>query len=165
MTDLRDRLDEWQRLADEATPGPWSVGDHDHIQGASYCECRSSYGPLVWVGHRDINGTKMLTHIHRRETRTWDDDTSIYSTELPYPQVVALSTSEYVSISPEDAEFIAASRTTMPALLTAVRAVLDLRYDDCPLGSTEAHEAWCDALDAARDAVTDALLQTPGGAS
>ena len=112
-------------LLDAATEGAWVVGDRDHIHGASFCDCRPEYGPLVWEGRRNINGVEMLTHIHRaQEPRHDSGDTSIYSTSLPYPEVVALSTSEYVSIQPGDAALIVDARTSLPAALDALEAVL-----------------------------------------
>ena len=122
---------ERRELLDAATEGAWVVGDRDHIQGASHCACRPEYGPLVWEGRRDINGAQMLTHIHRaQEPRHDSGDTSIYSTSLPYPEVVALSTSEYVSIQPGDAALIADARTSLPAALDALEAVLALHSPD-----------------------------------
>ena len=132
MTDtdwIRDR----RALLDAATEGPWVVGDRDHIQGASRCACRPEYGPLVWEGRRDINGVQMMTHIHRAsEPRHDSDDTTIYSTSLPYPEIVALSTTEYVTIQPGDAALIADARTSLPKALDALEAVLELAdgYDE-----------------------------------
>ena len=115
-----------RELLDAATEGPWVVGDRDHIQGASHCACLPEYGPLVWEGRRDINGAQMLTHIHRAQKPRHDSgDTSIYTTSLPYPEVVALSTSEYVSIQPGDAALIADARTSLPRALDALEAVLE----------------------------------------
>src|SRR5690554_4371554 len=118
------KLAEWEALSEGATEGPWEVGDRYHIQGASHCRCDESYGPLVWEGVRDINGTPMRGHIHRRPRPLGNgEDTSIYGGALPEPVVVALSTSEYVRISLADAEFIAAAREMVPALLAFVREV------------------------------------------
>lgn len=50
--------------AGAATPGPWEMGDWWHIQGESHCRCDA--GPLAWSGIRDINGTRMAAHVHRR---------------------------------------------------------------------------------------------------
>lgn len=132
-------LDEWiaqrRELLDAATDGPWVVGDRDHIQGAAHCACRPEYGPLVWEGRRDINGVQMMTHIHRaREPRY--DETTVYSTSLPYPEIVALSTTEYVRrrrppsgsppIQPGNAALIADARTSLPRALDALEAALAL---------------------------------------
>lgn len=120
---IRDR----RALLEAATGPEWVVGDRDHIQGASRCACRPEYGPLVWEGRRDINGVQMLTHIHRAsEPRHDSDDTTIYSTSLPYPEIVALSTTEYVSIQPGNAALIADARTSLPKALDALEAVLEL---------------------------------------
>lgn len=120
--------DEWIAKRDElieaATEGPWVVGDRDHIQGATHCTCRPEYGPLVWEGRRDINGVQMMTHIHRAHEPRYDDDTTVYSTSLPYPEIVALSTTEYVPIQPGDAALIADARTSLPTALKALKAVL-----------------------------------------
>lgn len=123
-----DRLDAIEARANAATEGPWEVGDRYHIQGASHCACRPSHGPLVWEGRRGINGQVMQTHIHRRPLPLDDDETTVYGGALPEPVVIALSTDEYVHISAEDAEFIAHARQDVPALVAAVRAVLDLHW-------------------------------------
>lgn len=54
-------------------------------------------------------------------------DVVLYPGEtLPEPVVVALSTSEYVEIAPENAAFIATARDAMPRLLAFAEAVLAL---------------------------------------
>ena len=122
-----DWISDRRALLDAATEGPWVVGDRDHIQGASRCACRPEYGPLVWEGRRDINGVQIMTHIHRAsEPRHYSDDATIYSTSLPYPEIVALSTTEYVTIQPGDAALIADSRTSLPKALDALADVLEL---------------------------------------
>src|SRR5690606_25080280 len=79
---------------------------------------------LVWEGVRDINGTPMRAHIHRRpQPLGGGEDTSIYGGALPEPVTVALSTSEYVRIAPGNAALIAASPTIARALLGFVREV------------------------------------------
>ena len=134
-----------RELLDAATEGEWVVGDRDHIQGASHCTCRPEYGPLVWEGRRDINGVQMMAHIHRAQEPRYDD-TSIYSTSLPYPGIVALSTSEYGPIQPGNATLIADARTSLPRALDALEAVLvehrpkdfgllDVRCQTCFTGS------------------------------
>jgi hypothetical protein len=126
-------LAEWEALVEGATVGPWEVGDRYHIQGASHCRCSKDVGPLVWEGVRDINGTPMRAHIHRRpQPLGGGEDTSIYGGALPEPVTVALSTSEYVRIAPGNAALIAAARTAMPALLGFVREVrVALAHEAC----------------------------------
>ena len=84
MSDPRDLLDEWQELADEATPGPWELG-------AAW----SYVTPDTTTGH--------------------------HATDCP-----ACGHGVRVELSAEDAGFILASRTAVPALVAAARAVLDL---------------------------------------
>ena len=103
-------------LAEKATDGPWEVGDHYHIQGANYCQCRDANGPLVWEGKYNINGKMMPTHIHRKEEVS-RRDTSIYTATPPDISLVALSTQEYHEIDMDDAQFIAACREWVPDAL------------------------------------------------
>ena len=132
-----------RELLDAATEGEWVVGDRDHIQGASHCTCRPEYGPLVWEGRRDINGVQMMAHIHRAQEPRYDD-TSIYSTSLPYPEIVALSTSEYGPIQPGNATLIADARTSLPRVLDALEAVLEVvrlhRREPATDGSVDEHD-------------------------
>ena len=136
-------------LLDAATEGAWVVGDRDHIQGAAHCTCLPEYGPLVWEGRRDINGVQMMTHIHRaREPRY--DETTVYSTSLPYPEIVALSTTEYVSIQPGNAALIADARTSLPRALDALEAALGMANAGAitsrARGDSEEERRWLDFL-------------------
>ena len=133
-----------RELLADATDAPWVVGDRDHIQGASHCTCHSDYGPLVWEGRRDINGMQMMTHIHRAREPRYDDDTTVYSTSLPYPEIVALSTTEYGPIQPGNARLIADARTSLPRALDALEAVLGVvrlhRRESATDGSVDEHD-------------------------
>ncbi len=78
-TDLAIRLAE---LNAAATPGPWIAGDPFAWAGI----LEESYGPgkcaycghkwkLVWMGLADINGKKMLAHLHLRPKPSDPDHT------------------------------------------------------------------------------------------
>lgn len=142
-----------RELLDAATEGEWVVGDRDHIQGASYCTCRPEYGPLVWEGRRDINGVQMMAHIHRAQEPRYDDDTSIYSTSLPYPGIVALSTSEYGPIQPGNATLIADARTSLPRALDALEAVLAIWPDADPCPPLSCTHGDCEVINAIETAL------------
>lgn len=160
----RDWISDRRALVGAATEGPWVVGDRDHIQGASRCACRPEYGPLVWEGRRDINGVQMMTHIHRAsEPRHDSDDTTIYSTSLPYPEIVALSTTEYVTIQPGDAALIADARTSLPAALDALEAVLRdvARQPDSDYYLSEWERGYRAAMLEVERLITTALEPTP----
>lgn len=88
MTDSRDRLDEWQRLADEATPGPWG-----------------EYLPNPIYGTYEV----------AEATRGYLGDAVARCGDVE---------------AARNAAFIAASRIAVPALIAAVRAVLDLHQPD-----------------------------------
>ena len=100
-----------RKVADKATPGPWEVGDHWHIQGASHCTCADNYGPLIQKRRTDINGEMMLAHYHRAE-KPWYDH-GIYQESGRY--MIVNTVSEYGHPSRADEEFIA---TFNPALVT-----------------------------------------------
>ena len=103
MTDPRDRLDEWQRLAEQATPGPWKRHAFGHAGEDEPSSIVIHSGEFDWAEINAGGGVAGLI---------WE-----YQSDL-------------------DAEFIAASRTAVPALVAAVRAVLDLHqpfgiFDEC----------------------------------
>lgn len=121
---ISDRLDQIEARADAATEGPWERGDHYHVQAASHCQCWPEHGPLISEKRMDINGTMRLAHVHRRSEPLWGY--GIYATTEYGGALVVNETSEYGYMDDADAEFIAASRTDVPALVAALRAVLDL---------------------------------------
>ena len=103
MSDLTDRLDEIEARAEAATPGPWEADDIGH-SGAE-----EPSGIVVHTGAFD-----------------WDDlmrgEAESAVTWMP----------GWDRHHGDNAEFIAASRTDVPALVAALRAVLDLHYDAGP---------------------------------
>lgn len=108
MTDLD--LAELRKLAKMATPGPWTRGDHWHIQGASHCRCSESYGPLVEVRRMNINGKMMDAHVHELPEPFWNH--GIYTRNRDgsgYPRLVVNDTQEYGYMTEWDADYIAAA--------------------------------------------------------
>lgn len=99
INDIRSRLA-------KRTQGTWVYGDYDHIQGSEMCQCRPQYGPLIWAGPMNINGTVMPTHVHRAYTKRTYSNGITSQTETGSKQVVT-ETTEYGTMSKEDADFIA----------------------------------------------------------
>ena len=125
---ISDRLDQIEARADAATEGPWERGDHYHVQAASHCQCWPEHGPLISEKRMDINGTMRLAHVHRRSEPLWEY--GIYAPTEYGGALVVNETSEYGYMDDVDAEFIAHARTDVPALVAALRAVLDLHKPD-----------------------------------
>jgi len=131
MSDARTVLAEWQQRTDAATEGPWEHGDRQHVAGVlpeqfgdgkcAYCD---RYGEPTWVGKQLINGKRMLAHAHESAEPWWDH--GIYALRGAGSVLVVNDIDEYGYIADPDAEFIAASRTAMPCLLSAVENVLAL---------------------------------------
>lgn len=112
--------------AEAATPGPWEVGDYWHIQGAKHCRCEA--GPLVWEGVRDINGTRMQTHVHRRAEALGGDVMQAVAAD-GNPANITIPNDWGDATSKPDAAYIA---TVSPPFALAVAAWLDetaLRWD------------------------------------
>jgi hypothetical protein len=72
MPDRDLDLDALRAAAEAATPGPWERGDPWLVAGVfpeNFGEGRCAYcdrhGEPVWTGVRDINGQRMLAHVHR----------------------------------------------------------------------------------------------------
>lgn len=124
MTDASEGIDlaELERLAREATPGPWERGDHWHIQGSDSCQCSERHGPLVEERQMNINGTMMDAHVHRSEKPWWEHGIYSEARQGGFPVNVVNDTQEYGLMADTDAEFIAATDPkTVLALLARVR--------------------------------------------
>ena len=118
---IESRLAEIRARAEAATEGPWLHGDRWRVQGESHCACRPGYGPLIARRWMDINGKYMWAHVH--ESPEPYHPHGILARNDGEPLSVVVETTEYGTMSAEDAEFIAASRTDLPALLAAVETV------------------------------------------
>lgn len=116
MTDLD--ITELRKLAENATPGPWEYGVRWHIQGATHCQCREQYGPLLETRRMNINGQMMDAHIHKREN-PWDENGILTGyVEDGHPTHVVIEMEEYGTMSQGDGEYIAAfNPETVKALL------------------------------------------------
>ena len=111
-----NRLDEIEARANAATEGPWEVGDRYHCVAADTCDCRQDYGPLIDTYQHPEWGTM---HVHRTDEPWWHDGV-LYRPAGGSPGEVCRDTAS------ADAEFIAHARTDVPALVAALRAVLEL---------------------------------------
>ena len=114
MTEQQIDRDRLRKLADAATEGPWERGNWYHVQGSTHCTCSKSHGPLVGI---DPHGTYGEMHVHRySDYPLWENGIRARDDAVGGVDVV-IETDEYGTMSDADAEFIAASRTAVPALL------------------------------------------------
>ena len=116
MTDPREILARIRKQADAATEGPWEVGDRYHCQAADMCDCAPDRGPLIDTYQHPEWGTM---HVHRKDEPWWNEGVLFRKAGGPPGEVAR-------DLATEDAEFIAAARTTVPALLDALEKVLEL---------------------------------------
>lgn len=121
--DLRETLNRIRKQADAATEGPWEVGDRYHCQAADMCDCAPGHGPLIDTYQHPKWGTM---HVHRKDEPWWNEGVLFRKAGGPPGEVAC-------DLAAEDAEFIAAARTTVPWLLEqvelrdeALNAVLEL---------------------------------------
>jgi hypothetical protein len=123
MTADTPDLDRLDALAGAATQGPWSRGDRWHVAGVNgrfgkdRCAYCGHHGQPTWIGQRDINGTKMLAHVHT-DDEPWHK-TSVYAEREDGPVTVIVETDEYGEMTDEDAAFIVAADPTTVLALTA----------------------------------------------
>lgn len=123
---LREAASKMRELAQAATPGPWRHGDNQCIAGVvmegfgeAHCAgCR--YGEPSWIGRRDINGTRMLAHVHTQTEAWWEH--GIFAERPDGHVVVVNDTDEYGYMTDGDARHIAAWH---PAVALAVADWLD----------------------------------------
>lgn len=109
-------------IIEAATPGPWERGDHWWIQGADHCECRDSYGPIVYKGRMHINGTMMEAHVHRMpEPITTEGITTAWLDKRTHkPHSVVIETDECGLMDDADARFIVTFNPEHVALMNFV---------------------------------------------
>ena len=111
-----NRLNEIEARANAATEGPWEVGDRYHCQAADMCDCAPDRGPLIDTYQHPKWGTM---HVHRKDEPWWNEGVLFRKAGGPPGEVAR-------DLATEDAEFIAAARTDVPALLDALEKVLEL---------------------------------------
>ena len=141
MGQAMTRLEEIEARLNAATPGPWEYGDRYSICGVmprmfgeGKCSSCSRHGEPDWVGRLDINGTKMLAHVHIMD-KPWSHSSIVHYDGNGNLYSVVIETDEYGLMDTADAAFIAASRTDVPYLLnlvaslTAERDALRDRYE------------------------------------
>lgn len=116
MTDPREILARIRAQADAATEGPWEVGDRYHCQAADMCDCAPGHGPLIDTYQHPKWGTM---HVHRKDEPWWNEGVLFRKAGGPPGEVAC-------DLAAEDAEFIASARTTVPRLVDALDAVLEL---------------------------------------
>lgn len=153
MPDLVD-LAELRRKAQEATPGPWQVGDDTWVAGVIHadgtCSWCGSDRELVWSGQQDINGTVMEAHAHKAD-ESWPSEHEIVST--PFPREAVAGNYGYEEggiIRPSDADFIVAACNSAETLVEvvevaveALRAEVDNGWGDCMQGPSGTPSGWC----------------------
>ncbi len=117
------RLGEIRERVAAATEGPWEHGDRQFTAGVNErfgtdacAHCRR-HGDPTWIGVRDINGQKMLTHVHTDAEPWWKH--GIFAFRDSGSSVVVHDT-EYGYMDQADAEFIAHAREDVPWLLAEV---------------------------------------------
>ena len=123
MTDPRETLARIRAKADAATDGPWEAGDRYHCVAANTCDCRRDYGPLIDTYQHPEWGTM---HVHRTDEPWWHDGV-LYRPAGGSPGEVCRDTAW------TDSEFIAASRTNVPALADALEKALNLHVKAQPI--------------------------------
>ena len=118
------RLGEIRERVAAATEGPWEHGDRQFTAGVNErfgtdacAHCRR-HGDPTWIGVRDINGQKMLTHVHTDAEPWWKH--GIFAFRDSGSSVVVHDTDEYGYMDQADAEFIAHAREDVPWLLAEV---------------------------------------------
>ena len=116
MNDPRETLNRIRKQADAATEGPWEVGDRYHCQAADMCDCAPDRGPLIDTYQHPEWGTM---HVHRKDEPWWNEGVLFRKAGGPPGEVAC-------DLATEDAEFIASSRTTVPAFLDLAEAVFEL---------------------------------------
>ena len=152
------RIEEIRARLEAATPGPWECGDRYHVAGvlpARFGEGKCAYcsrmGEPEWAGRRDINGTKMLAHVHITD-EAWSPY-GIYAYPEPgSPYCVVVETDEYGLISDIDATFIAHARDDVPYLLDQL-AVAEADRGALARGSVELNAQLSTALAAIDEAL------------
>ena len=117
------RLGEIRERVAAATEGPWEHGDRQFTAGVNErfgtdacAHCRR-HGDPTWIGVRDINGQKMLTHVHTDAEPWWKH--GIFAFRDSGSSVVVHDT-EYGYMDQADAEFIAHAREDVPWLMAEV---------------------------------------------
>ena len=121
------RIEEIRARLEAATPGPWEHGERYHICGVmaeKFGEGRCSScrrGEPAWAGTRDINGKKMLAHVHAVE-EPWHKNNIVYYDGNGNLFHVVIETDEYGLMESGDADFIAHAREDVPYLLDQLAA-------------------------------------------
>ena len=92
------------------------VGDRYHCQAADMCDCAPDRGPLIDTYQHPKWGTM---HVHRKDEPWWNEGVLFRKAGGPPGEVAC-------DLATEDTEFIAHSRTDVPDMAAALRAVLKL---------------------------------------
>ena len=123
-----ERIAEIKARVDAATPGPWESGNRYSICGVmpsmfgeGRCAACAREGEPIWVGRRDINGTKMLSHVHAMDALhdSFHNGIVHYDGNGEVWHVI-IETDEYGLMALDDQDFIANAREDIPYLLAEI---------------------------------------------
>ena len=133
------RLEEIEARLNAATPGPWEYGDRYSICGVmprmfgeGKCSSCSRHGEPDWVGRLDINGTKMLAHVHIMD-KPWSHSSIVHYDGNGNLYSVVIETDEYGLMDATDAQLIANAPADLRYLLERVREWRQLAEDACDM--------------------------------
>ena len=136
------RISEIEARLEAATPGPWEYGDRYSVCGVmpqmfgeGKCSSCARHGEADWVGRLDINGKKMLAHVHIMD-KPWSPNGIVHYDGNGNLYSVVIETDEYGLMDDADAALIASAPTDLRYLLERVR-----EYDS-RLSSFEAAFSW-----------------------
>ena len=148
------RISEIEARLEAATPGPWEYGDRYSVCGVmpqmfgeGKCSSCARHGEADWVGRLDINGKKMLAHVHIMD-KPWSPNGIVHYDGNGNLYSVVIETDEYGLMDDADAALIASAPADLRYLLERVREL------------EAAAKACIDAKDAAmRYPVTEAKVR------
>lgn len=139
-------IDKLENGKSASTTGPWVRGNRWNVAGVmpkmfgeGNCAYCARFGDPTWVGRRNINGIRMLAHVHAGDV--WDER-GINAVRDDGPVSVVIDTDEYGSMAIADAELVVTLHATINPLLSTLERWLEYR----PLAMEEPIVALADAI-------------------